>query len=1210
MIIHFNNTEVEVIENDNSYRYRAIMGEHSLTLHFSMPEFIEIPVGAYCEFQGQTYTLEKPENFKKNGSREFEYTIIMDSAQTKLGKYKLRNTVDRRLKFSYTAKPKEHLQLLVDNLNQRDSGWSVGEYVDSVEKTISYNHTYCNESLQMMADEFNTEWEVVEKTIHLRKVEYNKDNPLPMSYGRGNGFLPGVGRSNFNDSRPVEILFVQGGEKNIDRSKYGSAELLLPKSQKFEYEGRTYITDAEGLSIRRFDKPIIFNNEDSLDCAEIYPKRVGSISSVIVVNADKNFYDIVDTSIPDNLNFEDCLIEGETMTIIFQSGMLAGKEFEVKYVHKRTTINGVTKVGKRFEIVPQDIDGQTMPNATFAPRPEDKYAVFNCMLPEAYICDNATKTGGSWDMYREGVKYLYENEDQRFSFTGEMDGIWSKKDWLNIGGKIKLGSYVLFSDNQFQQDGILIRMVGIKDYIYNPHSPIIELSNVTVGGSVSSDLQKITANEVVVEDKYNDALKFTKRRFRDSIETIEMLGNALLDNFTNSINPITVQTMSMLVGDESLQFRFVDSATSGATVSHNVVYDNITKQLTSPAGTIQHMTLGIASLSSSHELSEYKFWNITEYTSAKLLDGKKKYYLYAKVSIDGNTGEFILSETAIKMRNGTDYYHLLLGVLNSEFDGERSFVDLYGYTEVLPGRITTDRVVSADGMNFLDFINNAFRVGNMTTFIDFNSRGDGKLRIRGTLIQSESGDESFIGVFRGSYSSTNTYYAGDEVTYTANGGTSTYRYIHQTPSRGTTPTTSSHWQIIASSGSNGDFYEYRYAVNGSRTAPPSLEANTPTPSGWSTSMPTVGSLQYLWCTVAKKKADGTLITSWSTPTRITGADGRDGAPGASVVFRGLYNSSAVYYGNATRVDVVKYNSVYYIARIDAGTFTNKVPTDTSKWNDFGAQFDSVATNLLLAENANIGDWYMSGGKIVSTLSSGRKISLDASMSRIFIESPGTGGDWSLDYGASSIDLDASSGDITARNKNGVAYLSASGVFCNNPKTNALPASSGFTHYGAMVGLGYASNINYNWDFGSPDTIVSGVYGRASNSGNAPSYGGFFYDLMAAGMVLSKKYISDSSNYYDCQLNQSVSFVLGLTNSGVTKDVYLPNDGYEGRIIFAKQIGVGQMRFRPMSGMYIHDDSTQNDYYDIPEGWMAVFVCVRFLLNGVSRKVWTVSRFRF
>lgn len=540
MIIYTENKQVEVIENDNSYRHRAIMGEHSRTLHFSMPEFIEIPVGAHCEFQGQTYTLEKPENFKKNGSREFEYTIVMDSAQTKLGKYKLRNTVDRRLKFSYTAKPQEHLQLLVDNLNQRDSGWSVGEYVDSVEKTISYNHTYCNESLQMMADEFNTEWEVVEKTIHLRKVEYNKDNPLPMSYGRGNGFLPGVGRSNYNDSRPVEILFVQGGEKNIDRSKYGSAELLLPKNQKLVYEGRTYITDAGGLSIRRFDKPIIFNNEDSLDCAEIYPKRVGSISSVIVVNADKNFYDIVDESIPDNLNFEDCLIEGETMTIIFQSGMLAGKEFEVKYIHKRTTINGVAKVGKRFEIVPQDIDGQTMPNATFAPRPEDKYAVFNCMLPEAYICDNATKTGGSWDMYKEGVKYLYENEDQRFSFTGEMDGIWSKRDWLNIGGKIKLGSYVLFSDNQFQQDGILIRMVGVKDYIHNPYSPIIELSNVTVGGSVSSDLQKITANEVVVEDKHSDALKFTKRRFRDSVETMEMLSNALLENFSSAINPITV----------------------------------------------------------------------------------------------------------------------------------------------------------------------------------------------------------------------------------------------------------------------------------------------------------------------------------------------------------------------------------------------------------------------------------------------------------------------------------------------------------------------------------------------------------------------------------------------------------------------------------------------------------------------------------------------
>ena len=72
-----------------------------------------------------------------------------------------------------------------------------------------------------------------------------------------------------------------------------------------------------------------------------------------------------------------------------------------------------------------------------------------------------------------------------------------------------------------------------------------------------------------------------------------------------------------------------------------------------------------------------------------------------------------------------------------------------------------------------------------------------------------------------------------------------------------------------------------------------------------------------------------------------------------LVFRGEYSSYNTYYGTAYRLDAVKYNGMYYIASIDAGTFSNEAPETTNKWNTFGAQFESIATNLLLAENANI-----------------------------------------------------------------------------------------------------------------------------------------------------------------------------------------------------------------------------------------------------------------
>lgn len=1338
MKIHFNNKEIDILVDTSSYRYTALQNVGTLYLYFASEEFINIPVGAYCIYKNITYYLMDPDDFKKKSSRNFEYTLVMYDIGAILGKYKCRDIVSKRLKFDYTAKPHEHLQLIVDNLNMRDSGWKVGECIEAEEKTINYNHIFCSEALPTIADTFKTEYEIdpAIKTIHLRKVEYNKGEPLPLEYGKDKGFVPGLGRSNKDGNRPVTILYVQGGEQNIDFSKYGSKELLLPKNQRLEYEGRAYVSDAEGLYIKRADTTLTDVQEDSLDCSHISPKRVGSVSNVVVSDKEKNFYDFIDSSIPDDLNFEDYVIEGNNMTVIFQSGMLAGsnKEFEVKYVHKE----------RKFLITPQEIDGQIMPNDIYKPNLGDKYAVFGIQLPDAYICNNSTKEGASWDMFREAAKYLYENEDPKFTFKGELDSIYSKKRWLSIGGKIKLGGYILFKDPQFIPEGIKIRITSIKEYIHRPYSPIIELSNTTTGATVSSELNKIESNEVKTDNQYKNSIQFTKRRFRDAKETISMLNDALL-HFSGSISPISVQTMSLLVGDESLQFRFVNNKTNPTQVEYLVTYDSKKKVLSAPGGILQHMTIGIDTLSSGHKASEYKFWDIEKYTSPTLTE-TVGYYLYVKANKNGTTGSYVLSKNAIKLEGVEGYYHFLVGILNSEFEEDRSFVELFGFTEILPGRITTDRIVSSDGLNFMDFVNNAFRVGNSDSYFDWNTKGDKKLRLKGTIVQSESGDESPIGCFRGVYDNSYTYYWGDEVIYDDGTGYSMYRFVSKNPVKGISPNNSNYWIIVAQrgvgisntdvlyaisssnttaptsgwqttapawkdgyyiwsktkvvytdgdivytdaacitggkgetgngissiieqyylsssatsllngswsnsrptwkngwyiwtrsvinytngnsitteaicvtgekgetgdDGINGDYFEYRYAVNGSRSTPPSLSKTSRNPSGWSTTVPTVGNLQYLWFTVAKINGEtNSLIQNWSTPARQTpydGVDGRNGDTGPTMVYRGVYGSSKVYYGTSKRVDAVKYNGHYYVARVDAGNgFQNHVPTDTAYWNDFGAEFESIATSLLLAEGANIGDWFMSGGKIVSTLLDGNKIILDASMARILIESSRSGGDYSeSQYQGSKITIDANNGLIEARSKSNsrVAYMSPTGIFCNNAETQAVSAILGYTHKASIVGLGFGTVNKSDWN---NENFLAGVYGRASNSGTAPAYGGFFQNLMAAGLFLHRKAIEESSS--SVYLSETDSLVIGYSRN--QQIVYLPSDGVIGRTIFFKQWWTGYMRVYPRSGNVLYDDHTQNDYYDIGEGQGAIFHFTVGYVDGVKKSAWLVSRYKF
>jgi len=93
-----------------------------------------------------------------------------------------------------------------------------------------------------------------------------------------------------------------------------------------------------------------------------------------------------------------------------------------------------------------------------------------------------------------------------------------------------------------------------------------------------------------------------------------------------------------------------------------------------------------------------------------------------------------------------------------------------------------------------------------------------------------------------------------------------------------------------------------------------------------------------------------LVGSWSTPVRVSGMQG---ATGAALANTGNYSATKEYHGTALKVEAAFYNGLWYLTRSDAGTFTGVLPTDITKWNSIGAQFDSIATGLLLASAATI-----------------------------------------------------------------------------------------------------------------------------------------------------------------------------------------------------------------------------------------------------------------
>ena len=500
-------TEVTVLED--SVISNEIRGEHTLSLSFSIAEYVEIPEGAYVILNGTTYTLLSQSRVTMNNTRSNEVTAVFEAAQAILSSVRMRNPDDGTLSFPYTATASDHLSLIIANLNRYSNGneWTVGECVDDgTVKFLQYDYVSCLDALNSIADIFGTEWEISGTTVSLHKVEYNINSPLELEYGKMKGLRPGIVRE--TAARPLTRIYTQGGSRNIDASQYGSAILLLPKSVTFKYDGnkfedeagfdndkaRTYTTDSGGTYISSSKNASRLVNEGVIDCTDIYPSAT---HSVIGFDYGETVPSWVTLNVPENLDYSQYVILGELPTVTFQSGNLQGKTFEIRRnqdgsltISKEYTELGAF-VGWKFMMASVIENGMRLPDLQSGMVPEngDTCRVFGVKLPAEYICDNENKTGASWDMLRRGITYLYEYEDSIFSLKVEIDPIWARTNWGYAVQKFRIGGYVKYINSSWAQGGVMLRIQSIRQGVSNPYSIEIELGNGIVGGGILKGLE-------------------------------------------------------------------------------------------------------------------------------------------------------------------------------------------------------------------------------------------------------------------------------------------------------------------------------------------------------------------------------------------------------------------------------------------------------------------------------------------------------------------------------------------------------------------------------------------------------------------------------------------------------------------------------------------------------------------------------------------------
>lgn len=612
------------------------------------------------------------------------------------------------------------------------------------------------------------------------------------------------------------------------------------------------------------------------------------------------------------------------------------------------------------------------------------------------------------------------------------------------------------------------------------------------------------------------------------------------------IKPLSIETLMLSVGAKSQNFGLL-----GVTLQPNA--GGNTANFNISGGQLVHYEISIEGLG--------YVWNVAP-NNFSGLDPVKPYYVYAKCSKTSLTGIWELSELPRGSEDEAGQYLFNLGILYPVADDRRDFDFTSGMTFISGDTITTGTIRSLDGLNFFDLAGGRFKIGNNTSSLDWNVTTPNKLTLRGSLLQTAAGDPVVIPNSRGAYDNAANYFEGDVVTYNGNS------YINTTPSAtlGVIPTNSSHWEPFVEGGQAGqDGADGQDGEDGQDGA-----QGAQGPQG----------------------VQGPI-----------GPTGPSGNAGPAIVFRGIF-AQGVYYNNTKRRDVVLLDGTYYLFNgTNASTQSSFV---ASRWENFGAQFNSVATDLLLAESANIADWIINNGQIVSQSQYGSepKVRLDGEdgvmtfkgSSRVF--SP-TGSASSL------VDAEATIED------NKLRITRASGQSQNFSEVVIAPdrvsisgvkmSGGGDVYTGRWLGI--EADVACNVSAAIAGAYIAAIYGKVNNSGNTESFGGYFERLKAIGLNFEGPLIekirrvntgftitANSTDYHiihtgnndititmPSQRDVGRTFIIKRSNSG---DVFLNGNGvnfYRNAV----QSGTGSL-FIPVVGMAfrITWDGTYWQYYQM------------------------------
>lgn len=464
-----NRLRTTLVPDSSSTHHEEVGGDDYLSVSLDSQECVTLELNDWTVWEGRKFWCVETYTPKQTGRRKWTYSVKLYGATSLIKQALMLNTEDSPV-FSYTATAREHVALVVKNLNRWMGGitdWKVGKVEATGNIVVDYSEgLYGNDALKKIADETGTEWWIEGMTVNVCRCERGDEVTL----GYGNGLLS-IERDSADNVKFFTRLFPIGSSRNIDAEKYGSSRLLLPSRA-------TYVERNTELGIVEHFEQAAFQ--------DIYPRRTGEVSSVrkeTKKGDDGKPFDIYYFT-DGGMNFDpnEYEIGGLVKRVTFQTGQLAGlgndedgeHYFEVNY-------NSATREFELITIWPYDDDTQ-VPGGVLEPKAGDTYILWNVRMPDEYypIAEEEYATAVE--------KYMDEHCLDRSVYKCSTDYVTLKKRGVVpcMGQRVRLESDRFFASGYRES-----RITVVDQKLARPTEADIEISDV-----LSQTTQSRMADEI------------------------------------------------------------------------------------------------------------------------------------------------------------------------------------------------------------------------------------------------------------------------------------------------------------------------------------------------------------------------------------------------------------------------------------------------------------------------------------------------------------------------------------------------------------------------------------------------------------------------------------------------------------------------------------------------------------------------------------------